>query len=300
MNDIEILKRDIEKVELPLVSCNSGVIEFDLSNFKSQIQELVGVVKEQNLSVKNADEFYKLRAKLNKFSKQINDEKKKVKTEYTKPYTDFESQVKECINMIDNASGFIDNQLKTYETQQQQILREEYIELWKGFEKDDVVPFERIENQKKWYLKSTPKKDVYLELKSINDKIDSEINILKSSIQNVDELTEVMANYYCSLDLGKELGEYTKWKNTIKTKEIIKEVVVEKQQECPVEQVFNGGQKTIPPTEKKRLEPKFEAENQEREIQTIISFTANEELVDYIINYLQLSGVKKLQFRKNK
>lgn len=300
MNDIEILKRDIEKVELPLVSCNSGVIEFDLSNFKSQIQELVGVVKEQNLSVKNADEFYKLRAKLNKFSKQINDEKKKVKTEYTKPYTVFENQVKECINMIDSASGFIDEQLKTYEAQQQQILREEYIELWKAFGKDDVVSFERIENQKKWYLKSISKKDVYLELKSINDKIDNEINILKSSIQNVDELTEVIANYYCSLDLGKELGEYTKWKSTIRAKEIIKEVLVENKQECPVKQVFEEEQKTIPPTKEKPLEANFEAKNQEKEVQAIISFTANEELVDYIINYLQLSGVKKLQFRKNK
>lgn len=300
MNDIEILKKDIEKVELPLVNCNSGVIEFDLSNFKNQIQELVEVVKEQNLSVKNADEFYKLRAKLNKFSKQINDEKKKVKNEYTKPYTAFENQVKECINMIDNASGFIDDQLKAYEGQQQQILREEYIELWKSFGKDDVVPFERIENQKKWYLKSTPKKDVYLELKSLNDKIETEINILTNSIQDKDELAEVKANYYCSLDLGKELGEYTKWKNTIRAKEIIKEVVVEKQPEIATEQISKKEQKTIPPIETKRLEPKFEGENQEKEIQTIISFTATEELVDYIINYLQLSGVKKLQFRKNK
>lgn len=296
MNDIEILKNEIERVELPLVNYSSGVIKFDLADFKNGIKELEQRVKEQNLSVKNVDEFYKLRAKLNKFSKQINDEKKRVKSEYNKPYIEFENQVKECLNMIDNASGYVDEQLKTYEAQQQEILRSEYLELWKSFEKDDVVPFERIENQKKWYLKSTSKKDVYLELKSLNDRIDREIDILKSSIQNVDELTEVMTNYYCSLDLGKELGEYTKWKNTIKAKEVI----IEKEPEIAPQPVLEEPLKIIPSKDKKAVETKFEAQNQEKQVQAIISFVGNENIVEMLLEDLENYGATKINYRVNK
>lgn len=296
MNDIEILKNEIERVELPLVNYSSGVIKFDLADFKNGIKELEQRVKEQNLSVKNVDEFYKLRAKLNKFSKQINDEKKRVKNEYNKPYIEFENQVKECLNMIDNASGYVDEQLKTYEAQQQEILKAEYLELWKSFEKDDVVPFERIENQKKWYLKSTSKKDVYLELKSLNDRIDREIDVLKSSIQNVDELTEVMVNYYCSLDLGKELGEYTKWKNTIKAKEVI----VEKEPEIAPQPVLEEPLKIIPSKDKKAVETKFEVQNQEKQVQTIISFIGNENIVEMLLEDLENYGATKINYRVNK
>ena len=225
MNDIEILKYQIAKVELPLVNCNKGTILFDLENFKNQIKELEEQVLNQNLNINNVSEFENLRAKLNNFAKVINDEKKKVKNEYTKPYNDFETQVKECIKIIENASNFVNDQLKEYEKQQAQILREEFIEMWKTFNKDKVVPYERIE-QDHWFLKKSSKKKVLVEMQQLSEKIDREVNTIKLSIADENEQNLVIGNYYNSLDIGKELGEYTKWKNTIKaTKKIVVETI---------------------------------------------------------------------------
>ena len=292
MNDIEILKYQIAKVELPLVKCQSGNIAFDLSEFKNQIYELQVKTKLQNLNINNVDEFYKLRAKLNNFAKQINDEKKKVKNEYTKPYTEFEKQVKECIKLIEDSSAFVDDQLKTYEEQQKQLLREDYIEMWKTFGKDSFVQYERIENPK-WFLKSCSKKNVLVEMETINNKINADVLILKNAIIDEDEFKNVVKNYYDTLDLGLVLGEYTKWKNIVKQEKIV------------VEQTENETLKTTQENTENATETKFHALNEElkveeesKKVQAIISFTADEKVVDYVLRLLDENNIK-YNFRKN-
>lgn len=292
MNELEKLQYDIARFQLPLVSCNKGLIEFDLSYFKEQVEELEKLVKHQTLDINNVDEFAKLRAKLNNFAKIIDDEKKKVKNEYLQPYTDFENQVKECIKLIKGASVYIDDQLKEYEKQQIQLLKEEFIEMWKAFNKDNFVPFERIEKDY-WYLKKTSKKKVLIEMQQISEKIDADIEILKKSINNVDELTEVISNYYITLDIGQTLGEYTKWKNIVKNEKIV------------VKQVEEETLKTTQEENKNAVKTKFEALNQEiktndkiKQVQVIINFTADEDFADYVLNWLHQNNIK-FNFRKN-
>ena len=291
MNELEKLQYDIARFQLPLVSCDKGLIEFDLSYFKEQIEELEKLVKEQTLCIYNVDEFYKLRAKLNNFGKAINDEKKKVKNEYNKPYTEFEKQVKECLSMIESASVFVDEQLKHYEKCQEQLLREEYIELWDSLGLSDKVDFYRIENQK-WYLKSCTKKNVLVEMSALVEKINNEVQILKNAISNVDELTEVLSNYYFTLDLGKELGEYTKWKNTIKAREIVLERVMKEPIKTIQEKEENVQQKY------ETLNQEIKANDENKQVQVIISFTSDEEFIDYVLNWLSQNHVK-YNFRKN-
>ncbi len=292
MNNIEILKYQIAKVELPLVNCNKGTILFDLTEFKNSINELQEKVKEQNLNINNVEEFYQLRAKLNNFGKQINDEKKKVKNEYNKPYAEFEKQVKECLTMIEIASAFVDEQLKHYEKCQEQNLREEYIELWKTFNKDKVVPYERIE-QDHWFLKKTSKKKVLVEMQQLSEKIDREINTIKLSIANENEQKLVIDNYYCSLDIGKELGEYTKWKNTIKATE---KIIVETIKEEPIKTIQEEQKNTVETYQTLNKEIKTNDEN--KQVQVIISFTSDEEFIDYVLNWLSQNHVK-YNYRKN-
>lgn len=292
MNEFDVLHYQIAKVELPLVNCNKGNIVFDLSEFKNQIYELQVQTKMQNLNINNVDDFYKLRAKLNNFAKQINDEKKKVKNEYTKPYTEFEKQVKECIKVIEDSSAFIDEQLKDYEEQQKQLLKEDYIELWKTFNKDDVVDYERIENPK-WFLKSCSKKNVLVEMQQISEKIDNDINLLKKSINDVDELTEVISNYYSSLDVALELGEYTKWKNIVKNEKIVVERVEETPLKTTQENVENATE-----TKFNVLNEELKVEEESKQVQAIISFTADEKVVDYVLKLLDKNNIK-YNYRKN-
>lgn len=284
MNDLEILKLKVEKVELPLVNYQTGLIYFDLSDFKQSINEIVEVVKQQQLNINSVDEFYKLRAKLNNFNKKINDEKKKIKNEFNKPYLDFEKQIKECMSLIESTSDFTDEQLKTFEAQQKQILRDEYIELWESFGKDSKVPFERIENQK-WYLKSTTKKQVLVEMTQLNEKINNELAILYNNIDDEREYNAVAENYFKSLDCATELGNYVKWKNTIKNKEIVVEKVVEQEV------------KTIQQNEENAAQTKFQALNEEithegKQQQAIISFTAEISVIDYVEKLLTENNIK--------
>lgn len=284
MNDLEILKLKVEKVELPLVNYQTGLIYFDLSDFKQSINEIVEVVKQQQLNINSVDEFYKLRAKLNNFNKKINDEKKKIKNEFNKPYLEFEKQIKECMSLIESASNFTDEQLKTFEEQQKQILRDEYIELWESFGKDSKVPFERIENQK-WYLKSTAKKQVLVEMTQLNEKINNELAIIYNNIDDESERDAVVENYFKSLDCATELGNYTRWKNTIKNKEIVVEKVAEQEE------------KTIQQNNENVVETKFQGLNQEithegKQQQAIISFTAEISVIDYVEKLLTENNIK--------
>lgn len=283
MSNLETLKNKAN-IDLPLVNYQVGIIYFDLEDFKKSIQEINLITKQQELNINSVDEFYSLRAKLNNFGKKINDEKIKIKKEFNKPYTDFEKQIKECLILIDEASQHIDLQLKDFEKQQKQILKDEYIDLWESFGKDSKVPFERIEKSS-WYLKSTTKKQVLVEMTQLNDKINNELAIFYNNIDDEKERDAVIENYYISLDCAEELGKYTKWKNIIK------------QQQIKVENVKEEEQKTTQEESKNAVETKFQALNQEithegKQQQAIISFTAEISVIDYVEKLLKENNIK--------
>lgn len=294
MNQTNYLSVKIENFSLPVVSVKQGEINFDLEEFENKIEEITNVINEQQLNINNVEEFYNLRAKLNKFAKNINDEKIKIKKEYNQIYTLFENKVVKCRNLIEEASEHIDDELKKFEEQQKQILREEYQELWKKFGKDNFIPYERIENLfgSKWFLKSCSKKKVLLEMTEINDSINKAIEVLKLTIDDEKEFNLVLRNYYNSLDLTHELGEYTKWKNTISQQIIEKEVIVEKvvEVEKPTKAV-------------EIIENKFEEENKKIEsngkvINALFSINAEESVIDFIENLLKENNIK-YQVRRN-
>lgn len=290
MNDTNFLTVKIENCVLPPIKVETGVIEFDLTEFKKQVKDLSDKAKELTLNVNNVDDFAKLRAKLNNFSKEINENKKTVKNKYLSVYNDFEKDIKEAISLIDSASKSIDQQVKDFEAQQKQILREELIELWKTFGKDSKVPYERIEKAN-WYLKSSSKKKVLIEMQEINDKINSDLALLYDSVSNEKEYEKISESYFKSLDVALELGNYTKWKNIIQQEKIIVETTKE--------EVV----KTTQEKEENAVETKFQALNEEithegRQQQVIFAFTAEKSVIDYIENLLKENDIK-YQLRRN-
>lgn len=290
MNDTNFLTVKIENCVLPPIKVETGVIEFDLTEFKKQVKDLSDKAKELTLNVSNVDSFAKLRAKLNNFSKEINENKKTVKNKYLSVYNDFEKDIKEAISLIDSASKSIDQQVKDFEAQQMQILREELIELWKTFGKDSKVPFERIEKTN-WYLKSSSKKKVLVEMQEINDKINSDLALLYDSVSNEKEYEKISESYFKSLDVALELGNYTKWKNIIQQEKIVVETTKE--------EVV----KTIQEKEENAVETKFQVLNEGithegKQQQVIFAFTAEKSVVDYIENLLKENDIK-YQLRRN-
>lgn len=290
MNYTNFLTVKIENCVLPKIKVETGVIDFDLTEFKNQIKTLNGKVNELCLDVNSVDDFTKLRAKLNNFNKEINENKKLIKKQYLSVYDDFEKEIKEVMSLIDDASKNIDLQVKDFENQQKQILKEELIELWKTFGKDSKVPFERIERPN-WYLKSFSKKKVLIEMQDINDKINNDLALLYDSISNEKEYENISESYFKSLDVGLELGNYNKWKNIIQQEKN----VVEKVKEVVV--------KTTQEKEENAVETKFQALNEElthegRRQQVIFAFTAEKSVIDYIENLLKENDIK-YQLRRN-
>ena len=289
MNQTNYLAVKIENFNLPVVNVKQGEINFDLTEFENKIKDLTDVINEQQLNINNVDEFYNLRAKLNNFAKKINDDKIRIKKEYNQVYVNFENQAKKCKSLIENASEHLDCELKDFEEQQKQILREDYQKMWKDFGKESFIPYERIECLfgSKWFLKSTSKKKVLLEMININDNINKDVQILKNTIDDNKEFNLVLRNYYNSLDLSHELDEYTKWKNTISQQIIEKEVIVEK----------------VVEVEKPVKEQSFKTTNEELKfdgkiINALFSINAEESVIDYVEKILKNNNVK-YQIRRN-
>lgn len=295
MNQTNYLALKVENVCLPEIVVKTGEINFDLTIFQNQIEELTNVINEQQLNINNVDDFYNLRAKLNNFAKKINDEKIKINKEYNQVYKVFENQVKECKALIENASKHIDQELKDYEEQQKQLLREDYIKMWESFGKSNFIAYERIEYLfgSKWFLKSASKKKVLIDMSEINDNINKAVEILKNTIEDEKEFNAVLRNYYNSLDLAQELGEYTKWKNTINQEKIVVECVEKEILETTQENTENATE-----TKFHALNEKLKVEEESKKVQAIISFTADEKVVDYVLKLLDENNIK-YNFRKN-
>lgn len=295
MNQTNYLALKVENVNLPIISVKQGEINFNLDDFEKQIDDLTNVINQQQLNINNVDDFYNLRAKLNNFAKKINDEKIKINKEYNQVYKNFENQVKKCKTLIENASKHIDQELKDYEEQQKQILREEYIKLWESFGKSNFIAYERIEYLygAKWFLKSASKKKVLIEMSEINDSINKSVEILKNTIEDEKEFNAVLRNYYNSLDLAQELGEYTKWKNTINQEKIVVECVEKEVLKTTQENTENATE-----TKFHALNEELKVEEESKKVQAIISFTADEKVVDYVLKLLDENNIK-YNYRKN-
>ena len=297
-NKETILMENIENLVQPQIDVTCGTIAFDLNDFKDKLEVLTAQIKTAVMTEDTVKQFTNMRAALNKAAKSLNDDKIKIKKKYCNPYLVFENQAKECIGLLKDASEYIDKQVKEYELEQLEILKEDYKQMWEELGKADFVPYEKIEKPN-WYLKATSKKQVSVEMNQINEEINKNLSLLRNSIPDDDEYKAMANKYYDTMDVVDVLAKYTEMKNIIKPKTVIVEKVVEAEKTEEPEPITEGNIPAEPIVEDVKPAAPAASEEDDEPCQVIINFISKKSIVENIEKYLKESNVEYF-IRKNK
>lgn len=213
------LRIENEVQQLPAIRFNYDQIVAELEPKLAHYKSLV--YTEETLSLAKKD-----RALLNNLAKAINSKKIEVKNKQLEPYMLFESQVKTILGMIDEATGVIDQQVKSYDEQKKTEKKTE-IETYfaeASASLNGILAFDRVFNPK--WLNTTAK------MNAIKSEIDEVVRRTQADIALIDGLhsefeTELKTTYLATLDISSVLrkkGELEAAKerlNTLKAKEAV-------------------------------------------------------------------------------
>ena len=100
---------------MDVVVRNEDPIICDFEELNKNVDNILASVQGVIYQDDQKQEAKKVRASLNKLAREINDKKKEVKRKYLAPYEKFEEQVKAVISKINDASEFVDKQVKEIE-----------------------------------------------------------------------------------------------------------------------------------------------------------------------------------------
>jgi hypothetical protein len=117
------------------------------------------------------------RAELNRAEKAVADKVRQVKDRWNAPLETFNEIVSEIRSTIKDASGVVDNAVKTYEEKQKSKKKQE-IEDYFATKNFDLVPLEKIFDQK-WLNKTAKMKDIREEIDTAISAIYRDIEILE-------------------------------------------------------------------------------------------------------------------------
>lgn len=171
-------------------------ITFNYEELKIALTEKVSTYKnlvytEENIITAKAD-----RALLNKLSKEINEEKKRVKNLLLEPYIDFETKCKELMEIVDNASASIDNQIKSFEEVEKNNKLQQILEYWiqHAGEYAEVIEVDKLVRDQ-WLNKTYSLSKVHDDIDHIITKIKTDFSVLENAINDT-ETTKRLKDYY--------------------------------------------------------------------------------------------------------
>lgn len=171
-------------------------ITFNYEELKIALTEKVSTYKnlvytEEIIITAKAD-----RALLNKLSKAINEEKKRVKNLLLEPYIDFETKCKELMEIVDNASASIDNQIKSFEEVEKNNKLQQILEYWiqHAGEYAEVIEVDKLVRDQ-WLNKTYSLSKVHDDIDHIITKIKTDFSVLENAINDT-ETTKRLKDYY--------------------------------------------------------------------------------------------------------
>lgn len=178
------------------------------SNFKQIKEEILVEIKNYQGLQFTEDQVAKakeVKAKLNKLSKALNDERKNQEKIYNAPFEVFKKDVRELTDIIDKASQDIDDQVKAFDEKGR---AEKKIELEQAYEDlKSAIPFDSIFNDK-WLNKTVTSKKAIEEMKETLNKIDSDLQVLDTFINEPQTLENLKLKYLQCHDISKVIDDY--------------------------------------------------------------------------------------------
>lgn len=171
-------------------------ITFNYEDLKKELTIRVKKYKDKIYNEETIKDAKSDRALLNKVSKAINDEKKRVKEKLLGPYVDFENKCKELMQIIDEASAGIDDQVKKFEECEKNEKLAQILMYWSenSGEFGVIIDIDKL-IKKEWLNKSYSVNKVMQELDHIVTRTRTDFAILENT-SNDKELVKRLKDYY--------------------------------------------------------------------------------------------------------
>lgn len=184
------------------------------------------VVSEDAISSAKAD-----RAKINKVKAALDSKRKSVKKQWLEPYMRWEDEVNELLSLCDETGSNLDNQIKSFESQQKEAKRTELSEYFASLASvacvDDFLTFDGIFNPK--WLNATVKTETAKE--EIRQIVETTVSDIKTILNlESDYETTLILEYKNSRDLRRVLQKENELKEAKATQERRKAVEAQKAQ----------------------------------------------------------------------
>lgn len=177
-------------------------IKFNYEEIKGQLAEQLKrynnvVYSEETIGLAKTD-----RATLNKVKKAINDEKIRIKNLLLEDYTvNFEPKCKELMEMIENVSNKIDNQVKGFEEKAKNEKLQEIMKYWidNVGEFNDLIDFDLVFNQS-WLNVTYSMNKVETDINHIFEKTKMDLSTLDATVTNPTIRKQVKDYYFKNIN----------------------------------------------------------------------------------------------------
>lgn len=188
------MSTELMTIEDAQIVVTQGVVLFNgFENLKGQALNLSEQISQVEVTDENIQASKKLLAAVNKRVKEMEDRRIAIKKEMLAPYDEFERQVKEIVGIVKEADGIVRRQVKDLEETERyekEILIEEiFYNRIAHYSFGEMFGFDKF--IKPQHLnKSTSMKSVESEMVDWLERINADLNVIKSLPNAADVLTE--------------------------------------------------------------------------------------------------------------
>ncbi len=193
-----VLSTPIEQLAPKLIAWNNAEL---LAQVKERLETYKGKIYDDKSIAEAKDD----RATLNNFAKSLDSERIRIGKVYSTPYDKFKREVDEVVSAVKSVALTIDEQVKAYETKQQEKKLAEIKQYFEETVPDALKPFityEKIHNVK-WLNVTVKIPAVKKEIDATFEKITQELETIEA-LKSEDEI-ELKTIYFSTLSLTEAI-----------------------------------------------------------------------------------------------
>lgn len=246
------------------------VIEEQLQNLSIEIDNKVNNAKALLVNEETVKTVKNVRAELNKDFKELEDKRKQVKEQILTPYTQFEEVYKKYItDKFKSADLELKTKIDEVENGLKHEIEKEVKDYFGEYKTSKNIEFINFEQSNINITLSASKKSLKEQVKIFIDKVEDDINLIKTQ----DYKDEILVEYMKTLNISKSITEvqerHFKLEQVSQKQEESKEI--KEQEQKRIEKVEN----IIAPVEEQKYKVKFEVTATKVKLQELKQFLNN-------------------------
>lgn len=217
-------KDELQLIVSPIDKINEITVNYE--QLKKALGQRLENYKNMTYSEDEIDIAKKDRANLNKLDSAIKGKITEIRKELLDPFTVAEKELKELSSMVKDTSILIDNQVKNFETKEQEEKREQIKRVFEAYVGDlkDLVLFDTIFNPR-WLNKTYTMKKIEADINHLIVKAHDDMAVIDGQMKDENINKTVKAYYFSHIDDPSALGNaLTYGNNMIETNKKIDEI----------------------------------------------------------------------------